>query len=231
MPVGDFVIESDGDITITFSDLTLPEEYRITDDMTEEAAAAAFDRLIGRFTALLGFAEPEGVIQPEYNYLGEFRPMYYVYDSAGMLAEKLLNYRFNHAWFSFDANGNLKLIRISNGLCCAEKLGDYPIIPVDQAREQLLKGNYFYSGSRDFRVFEENITAVELTYRRGEMPEEIIPYYCFYVKCPDQIFREDADPDLIEGLTFYQRCYVPAVEEEFMANELKYNGVSGSIAD
>ena len=89
------------------------------------------------------------------------------------------------------------------------KIGDYPIINSEQAKELLLNGNYITTVP--YEISEEKfIKKVELIYRTGEHEECFMPYYRFFVELPEDE-REN-------GLKTYGAYYVPAVESSYISN-------------
>ena len=217
-------IDGAGNVTIRFLPLELPEKYRVREDTPDDVALDSINYLIERFSGLFGYSETIVEIYPQYDYLGRSQRRYTVYEGRSDLADSedvtgaLLKRRYLASEFTFSEQGELESIRIKHGLSCAEQLEDYPVITTKEACQLLLNGKYFSQGSVSFRVSEERIAAVELVYLPSNHLETIIPYYCFYVEDPDASFSESADPKLIENLKIYRKCYVPAVEEEYIKN-------------
>ena len=207
---------------------TLPEGYSFTFfDTTDAEAEQALDYLSQEYSELIGFSEPEKVLSGSYiiwndydgagNYVTEprFEREYALYDSSGDDLEDILNYKYNCVRFYPDDNGKLSLIRIYNGLSCAENLGDYPIISTDEAYELLLKGHYITSVP--YAITDaELICKVELVYRNSRTEKTFLPYYRFYVELPE-MRREN-------GLTDYGAYYVPAIQEEYIRNMPLWDG-------
>lgn len=206
----------------------LPEEERFDGlGVDRQTAQATLDYLTERFGALLDFSSTRAVLGGDYimwndydergNYLSgpAYEWEYTAYDAGGDLVEDLLNYSFRQARFYPDEAGGLGLIRLYDGLCCGEKLGDYPIITAEQARELLLEGNYVTSVPYPM-AGEEHIARVELVYRTGRVERTLMPYYRFYVGLPE-LERED-------GLTDYGAYYVPAVEQKYIQDMPVYDG-------
>lgn len=215
------VINGKGYTTIKFENNELPEDYRITSESSLAARNEAMSYLVHQFNDLLAFEQPEIILRSrhDFSYSGEYSPHFIVYDRAGDIADNLLNRYYNYAEFFFTEDGNLASIVLQHGLACAEKIGDYPIISPEEARAQLLAGHFFYQGPSEFGqngVDEEYIAGVELTYLQSNQNQILIPYYCFYVLCPDYEFTEEVDPELIEELAWYQDCYVPAVDGQYI---------------
>lgn len=223
------VVYADGLIDIWFEDgLTLPGEYNFTYyDTTDVDAEQVLDYLSQKYSDLLSFSNPQKVLSGSYiiwndydengNYITapKYEREYILYDSDGDDLENILNYNYNYAKFYPDDNGNLSLIRIYNGLSCAEKLGDYPIISIDSAYELLLNGNYITSVPYAI-TNAELICKAELVYRNSAKEETFLPYYRFYVELPD-MRREN-------GLIGYGAYYVPAIRAEYITNMPLWNG-------
>ena len=207
---------ADGGVQVSFeAGLPLPEEYRFTDDTTDEEAEAALDYLARWFSQLLGFSRPQAALSGEYNFDGTFHREYAVFDGGADGAEAILNHAFRRAVFFPDKNGNLSMIRLEDSLACARLLGDYPIITAKEARTLLLNGGYITSAPYEMPG-EDYVAGGELTYRNSKTDEYFLPYYRFYVELPE----ENRD----NGLKTYGVYYVPAVWEPYIANMPVYDG-------
>ena len=107
----------------------------------------------------------------------------------------------------------------------SEVAGNYPTITAEQAREQLLQGN-FYTTETDRRAVDpEQIIGVQLVSNTGPRAEYFLPYYEFIVDCSD---GKDwvAIENKAEGLRYYGSFYVPAVEPLYFkpnGNEIDIN--------
>ena len=162
-----------------------------------------------QFAGLITFTQPEKVLFGDYNIYGEYGRDYYLYDGGGDVVEDILNYNYNHMRFGVDESGNTSVIWLINNLACAEKIGDYPIISADAAKELLITGNYVTSVPYDFPG-EEYIAAVELKYRSSSKNETLIPYYRFWVELPEGNLAQS----LTEmGIKDFGAYYVPACTE------------------
>ena len=211
-------LEGNGAIEICFEPQEALEGYCVKSDMAVTDIICSIYNLIEHFEDVFGYIEPAVEIITEYNYLGNCKKRYISYEDAGDLTEKLIHRQYDISEFIFNEFGNLEMIRIKNGLSCAEQLEEYPIISAEDARQLLLNGHYFSQGSKNFTFSEEHIDSVELMYPSSQHPETIIPYYCFYVEDTNTTFNTSADPELIKNLTIYRKCYVPAVDEEYIEN-------------
>lgn len=132
----------------------------------------------------------------------------------------MIIYAFDFARFTSDDEGNLKLIRLCHDSMVAEKVGDYPIITVDEAAKLLCDGHYITSVPMEYTGNEfpklQDVAKVELVYRCGRSEGTWFPYYRFYIPLTGLIMKE--------GLTNYGAFYVPAVEEQYIANMPIYSG-------
>lgn len=191
--------------------LELPAEYSFNydEDTSDEEAKSVTDYLLERYAAFVSFDQPQKALFADYNIYGSRHRSYYAYDAAGSLTEQILNYNFNKVQFAPNDNGDLMLIRKSNDLTLAEKIGDYPIIASEEAAELLLNGNYFTSVPEKMPG-EEYIVKTELVYRA---PQEgfagtSLPCYRFWVELTDKQQEN--------GLKTYGAYYVPAVKQKYL---------------
>lgn len=209
----------------------LPEGCRFTNSSTtDEEAGKTLAYLIERYADALGLAQPAAVTYGDYNIDGEFYRRYAAYDAAGTAEEVILNYNFYRAEFlpeEYTAElaaeakaGALQMIKLHDSMCVAEKLGDYPIISADEAKELLLSGYGQSSVPSDYPApTAETVEHVELVYRDGPMEEVLLPYYRFDVRLPD---NPNCGAEL--GLKSYGVYYVPAVAAEYLTDMPTYNG-------
>lgn len=208
-----------------------PSGSRFTwNNSTDEEAKEALDYLIKTYSDLLAFEKPASYTTVYYNFLGEAFRRYAAYDAAGTAEEVILNYNFYRAEFlpeEYTAElaaeakaGALQMIKLYDSMCVAEKLGDYPIISADEAKELLLSGYGQSSVPSDYPApTAETVEHVELIYRRGAMEEVLLPYYRFDVRLPD---NPNCGAEL--GLKNYGVYYVPAIAAEYLTDMPTYNG-------
>lgn len=210
---GDVVITADNTLgaRIEFkTPISLPEGYRFDDEATFEELTAAGEYLMREYAGLFHMA------RPMLNIYGGARDSYqkqvfscYVYEGEGDLTQRMLNYHFNTVRFAPDSEGNLWLIDITR-FDLSDKLGDYPIYTVEEAKQRLAEEKYF-SSCGDFPDDAE-IARVELIYQGfGEIT--IMPYYRFYAELPEEWWEQPLDS---EPMKTYGTYYVPAVREEFI---------------
>ena len=216
-------VTGDGNLT-AYADGTLvydlpegyspPEGFRFTyGDTSDAQAKTVIENLMHEYAALLNFGRPEIVLQGDYTYDGDYLRRYFVYDAVPDATERILNYHFRAAQFVPDENGNLMSVCLYDRLCKAEKLGEYPLISVAEAKEKLLSGQY-RTTAPEAMPGEEFIAKTELVYRVGWSEEILLPYYRFYVELQDcdgwQMTWEN-------GLKTYGTYYVPAIPEKYIS--------------
>ncbi len=220
---------ANGTVEVNFEDgFILPEHLRFTRyDTGYQEAEEAMAYLIRQFAELIDFEEPKPVLSGDYimgnnndqggNDLTEVRFLrsYMLYEGAGDDTELLLNYKTRYAQFYPDDAGRLRIIRIYDALSCADKLGDYPIITVAEARESLLDGKYITSVPYEIKD-ESLIQKAELVYRNSATEKMLMPYYRFYVALPDM--------ESENGLICFGAYYVPAVSPEYISNMPLWDG-------
>lgn len=193
---------------------TLPDSYNNNYYASYEEKAALGEYLQDTYSSLIGWDEPTLVVSGgSYDIYGDQSYGVEFYNGEGDLTEKFLNYNFQRIVFYGDSNGNqLDRIRIFQP-DRSQKLGDYPIITVEKARELLLEGKYVTSVPYEVPG-EEYVASVELVYSTGEMDEYFMPYYRFYVELPEE---RNVNQEVQErGLLTYGIYYVPAVEEKYL---------------
>lgn len=199
----------------------LPDGYHFTYSNTSDSEAeAVMAYLTETYASFLNYDHPEIVLQGEYSFSGDYIRRYSVYDSGTDMTESILNYNFRAAQFVPDDSGSLMLIELSDGLRMAEKLGDYPLISVTEAKEKLLDGQYQTSVPVAMPG-EKYIAKAELVYRSGPREETLLPYYRFYVELQD---ADGWQMTQSNGLKTYGAYYVPAIQDDYISNLSTYNG-------
>lgn len=157
-----------------------------------------------------------------YDIYGEGHWQLGAYPASDDPMQSILNYNFRSLHFHI-IEGSLRAVDFSNRFLSMQKLGDYPVITADEARKLLLNGNFVTSvPSEELRadtVREEDIAAVELVYRTGNVEQVFMPYYRFSIRLRD---REDEKSEL--GLKNYGAFYVPAVESEYLTEMPVWDG-------
>lgn len=211
-------IEVDQSMTATIHfdpAVSLPEEYNFTHYAPYDDTAAVADYLISEYSELIGMDNPQVNIHGgDYNIYSQQNFSIEFFDAANSEIEQIINYNFNRVAFYCDDNGELFLARVFQP-DLSKKMGDYPIISSDQAKEMLLNGNYISTVPYEFPG-AELIKKVELIYRTGGYEEYYMPYYRFYVELPEAEHEN--------GLKDYGAFYVPAVEGSYISNMPTWDG-------
>ena len=195
--------------------ISLPEEYNFTHYASYADTVAAADYLKSEYGELIGMDNPQVNIHGgDYNIYSQQSFSIEFFDTANREIEQIINYNFNRVAFYCDDNGELFLARVYQPNL-SKKIGDYPIITSDQAKELLLNGNYISTVPYEFPG-AEFIKKVELIYRTGGYEEYYMPYYRFYVELPEAEHEN--------GLKDYGAYYVPAVEGSYISNMPTWDG-------
>lgn len=226
-----------GDIAINFHDngygedsFIMPDEYSIDRSADEsDKARAGLEYLVSEFSDLLPFKSPVLNCYTEGRSMGysdqyaeqmtavsEYK--YRVYEDSENTADKILNYNLAYAEFDRSVD-SIRGVTLTDKLFGSEKLGDYPIITAEEARELLLDGKYLIPFSKDYikngELKAEDVKKVDLVYRFSES-KYLVPYYRFYAEI-------EAVPILDSlsgvGLKEYGEFYVPAVKSEYIAGD------------
>lgn len=193
---------------------TLPDNYNNDFYASYEEKAVLGEYLQDVFSDLIGWNEPTlVVVGGDYSFNGDQSYNVEFYNGEGDLTEKFLNYNFHRiVFYSYPYENQIDMIRIYQP-DRSQKLGDYPIITVEKARELLLEGKYITSVPYEMPS-EEYVASVELLYSTKEMEEYFMPYYRFYVELTEE--RNVNQEDQERGLLTYGIYYVPAVEEKYL---------------
>lgn len=222
---GSLDIQADGEIVFfpTNGKTALPDDLSFTyADTSDAEAAKTLAWLTETYADFLHFEKAKSISWGDFNMDNKFNRRYEIYDAAGDPVEQILNYHFRQVSFAPDDEGKLLVIRKKDALLKAEKIGDYPIISVEKARERLLAGHYQTSVPADFPGADK-IAKVELMYRSGSGEEVFLPYYRFYVLLPSG--TKGAPPEDSEtGLKTYGAYYVPALRDDDVKNMPTYDG-------
>lgn len=195
--------------------LELPEGYNFGYHAPYGDMKEVSDYLLDQYRALLAMDDPQmGPTGGDYTYYGAQMYQITAYDGAGDTTQRLLSYSFGSASFSCDDEGRLWIIR----LCrpdLSQKVGDYPIITPQEAKELLTQGKYITNVPCELPG-AQYVKDVELLYLSGRREQYFMPYYRFLVELPEEA-REN-------GLNTYGAYYVPAVEEEYLTGLPVWDG-------
>ena len=193
--------------------------------------------LMEEFSDFLHFQSPVRVVQSDRGSDHEMRYHYKAYEGAGSMEEQILNAALRDGTFyatvKEDSSELDGMIRLCDWLIKAEKLGDYPLISVEEAKERLLQGKYVTSVPYELPG-EDYVSAVELIYKNGPLEEYYLPYYRFYVELSPCVSTNGDSDSYWQGvgvetwcqepLVEYGAYYVPALPEEYLTNLTVYDG-------
>ena len=212
-------IQSNGSIVAMYNGFegeALPEEYSFTyNNTTEGEAFETIAYLYENYGDIIGLPEATFVTSKEYTFSGEEIRDYRIYDFSGDEINDMLNFAFNEVQLAPNDEGKLMLIRINDKLSCAEKIGDYPIISPDEAKDLLLEGGYITTVPYEMPG-KKYIAKCELIYRSGISENIWMPYYRFLVELPEMAQEN--------GLKNFGAYYVPAVKLEYIEGLPLWNG-------
>lgn len=132
------------------------------------------------------------------------------FEGSENLTQSILNYNFKFVQILENVDSDLQEIAIIQ-TDLSEKIADYPIISIDEAKEYLKNGNYVTSVPYEFSDIS-NIESVELIYKNSVYNEYFIPYYKFLMYLPEE--------KLENGLKSFGAYYVPAIDEKYIEYKL-----------
>lgn len=198
----------------------IPDEYKPSANSSLEDIEKAGEYVINTYSELFNIKNPVFNPYSEYERSAKFY-------SGGSDKKKFHNFNFNQVDIIFNDAGKVRVIGIDTDRGF-EKVGDYPIISPEEAKEMLYNGNYLTTIT-DYKIKgSEEITRVELMYKNSPGYEYAMPYYRMLVKLTDADLGISS-PEIYGGVT-YCGYYVPAVEGKYLTNlpdpELIYNGGS-----
>ncbi len=136
-----------------------------------------------------------------------------LYEGYGSLEQQIVSYSLNRADpYAGGEEGEWFSVWVTRA-DLSNKLGDYPVISLDEARQQLEQGAY-YCSTGDVFPGADSIAAVEIVYRGSEI---LAPYYRFIVR----VDTSQLNPDVVSameqaGCKHYAAFYVAAVASEYL---------------
>lgn len=155
-----------------------------------------------------------------------FMPYFKKYKKGKTIEQSIVNYTLNNMEFHYSENGEIDSVWIRDYTAYSEKLGDYPVISVDEAKEKLLGGQYVSSVDESAyissgKVEERLIKKVDMIYYTGNNQQIFMPYYRFYIWLDLRPFVTTGLPEDYEDYGYF---YVPAVSEEYFENYKLFDG-------
>lgn len=202
--------------TISFEpEVTLPDGYNFTHFASYTDCQKTADWLLKQYSGLIDMEQPTMAIDGgDYNIYRQQKYQIAFYDASGSYTDQLLNYNFNQVVFYCGDDGKMSTARIYQP-DLSQKVGDYPILSVEEATQQLSQGNCISSVPSD-AIPSDEPAKVELVYRTGDREAYFLPYYRFYLELPSM---EEED-----GLKTYGAFYVPAVRPEYLEDVPLWDG-------
>lgn len=134
------------------------------------------------------------------------------YNAGNSVGKNMENQAMKTVCFYGDNSHTLNGIVITRTDLRAEYLGDYQLMTLEEAAEQLMSGDYstnYYSAPIDDDYRPTDYAEVVLDYRVDSHQEYILPYYRFFVDITDQL-------DNGSDSRSYGVFYVPAVRPEYL---------------
>ena len=140
------------------------------------------------------------------------------YKDSDDIVQKIINYNLYKTYFTPNDNGDLEQISTDTPNL-GDKIGNYPVISPDKAKELLYNGKYVTSAPTAIKKSDKT-AQTELVYRFAPWEKYYIPYYRFLV------VEESTGNENLEKQGFKSYCayYVPAVEDKYIANMPLWNG-------
>lgn len=212
-------IQSNGSVVVTYNGFEgeeLPDDISFTYTETSEGDAyRTISYICQNYCDFLDKGNTTFVTSGDYTFDGEFSRNYRIYDFSGDEISDMLNFSFNEVQLAPNDEGKLMLIRINDKLSCAEKIGDYPIISTEEAKDMLFDGGYLTTVPYEMPG-KKYIAKAELIYRSGIGENIWMPYYRFLVELPEMAQEN--------GLKNFGAYYVPAVEAKYITGLPLWNG-------
>ena len=118
--------------------------------------------------------------------------------------KNIINYNFHRIEVSLDENNNVYSITVHNENL-NNKIGDYPIMTVEEAKNRLLEQRYWMSAT--YPPNQDNISKIELIYKTSNYHKYYAPYYRFWVSNGEKMQN---------GLEIYSAFYISAIEEKYL---------------
>lgn len=167
--------------------VSLPSKYNLSKEASYEEKREAAEYIRKKYKKIINMEDPQiNVRDGENNNISLF-------EGADNLADRIVNYNFKRTDFYIDKDGLITSIIIYRP-DLSQKVGDYPIISADEAKELLGEGHYY--GADNFPGVEW-VKHVELVYDTGSSHNVLMPYYSFYA-----------------GSLYY----VPAIDPQYITN-------------
>ena len=196
-------------------EVMLDKKYTFSFNSSFEQLTKVGGLFVDQYKNIIDMKKPTlNIYEGDYNIYGEQLFNMFLYDGAGSLTDKIINYHFNRVYFFPDDYGRLCRIRIQK-TDLSHKVGNYPIIDCKEAERLLFDGKYISTVPYTLTK-NDSIAKVELVYRNGGTEKYFMPYYRFYVEVKSEIDKN--------GLKDFGVYYVPAVKSKYISNMPVWDG-------
>lgn len=211
-----------GEISVEFqTPQDLPEGYVFNYDATYKDCMKAAEFFKNKYSDILSMKAPTvNIYGGDYDIYSKQSYQLAFYENSEDIVKKIINYNFRQTEFQQSEEGKLRRIWIHQP-DLSQKVGDYPIISVAEAKTLLKKGNYSTSSPYQLPGMKY-VKKVELVYLTGVFESYFMPYYKFYVELPEEKGVTDSLRDT--DMKTYGVYYVPAVESRYISNMPVYDG-------
>ncbi|MDO5095823.1 MAG: hypothetical protein Q4D65_04610 [Peptostreptococcaceae bacterium] len=215
-------IESNGSKRLHYEKKIIPEGYNFYQNtLSQLDAEKSLDYLAERYAFLTGFKNPKKATFGDYNLHAEFSREYYLYDEGQDVAESIVNYNLKRASFSpSDRDEPSAYISLDDYTKSLELVGNYPVISRQKASKLLRLGKYVSSVPYPVTSKSE-IAAIDIDYVTVPYIEYWIPFYCFYVKLPQESLDGKSTDWRLQSYGIY---YVPAIPSKYIKSMETYEG-------
>lgn len=203
----------------TVSEMTLPDEYDFRNAASAEENQRAMGYLLEQYSPFYQIVNPHIYSQTDVAITGVPHTMVYAYEESDDVTQAMLNCCFSYVFAGPDGDNHIGHLRKFSDLSHLQKLADYPLISVDEAKASLLDGKYETSfwNSNDADMSGYPIVRVDLLYRSEMLCSHYLPYYRFMLETKQ----------LDNGCKGYMFCYVPAISQDFIVRMEPMTGHSG----
>ena len=191
----------------------LPYKVNVHEKMSFKKIQKLSQKLIEEYGEITNFNINNVCFSANFNDFYDNSMSLEVYDKANTIEEKLINKNFNCIEFSIQENMLYPYICFRDYELNDNKIGDYPIISIDEAVELVLKGKCWTTVPElSEKNMDKNVLkkSADLVYLTRPMGKYYIPYYKFYV----ELLSDSKDDDK----KYYGIFYVTAVKEEYLIN-------------
>lgn len=205
-------VDAEQTATIWFKPtLPLPKEYTFTYKAAYDALYAAAEYLREEYVALIPFDDAQiDICGGGRDIYGQQSYGIWFYRPADTQTQAPVNYCFDRVHFMCSEEGELWGVRLYK-TDLSEKIGDYPVLTAQQAKELFLRGDCL-APAPESSPAEEDIVRVELVYSNMSTQTYFMPYYRFWLETQDDMPQELLDL----GLKCYEPYYVPAVDPAYL---------------